>query len=149
MNGHVLKLGESLAAKIQAHGMETYPHECCGAILGRDGTGSREALDLLRLVNRREDSPRNRFEVTAEDVHLAEKTAREKKLELIGWYHSHPDAPARPSEFDREHAWPWYSYIILSVQSGRPCEMNSWRLHDDRAAYDPEAIESPTHPASI
>jgi proteasome lid subunit RPN8/RPN11 len=87
--------------------------------------------------------------VTAEDVHLAEKTAREKKLELIGWYHSHPDAPARPSEFDREHAWPWYSYIILSVQSGRPCEMNSWRLHDDRAAYDPEAIESPTHPASI
>jgi len=149
MNGHVLKLGESLAAKIQAHGMETYPHECCGAILGRDGTGSREALDLLRLVNRREDSPRNRFEVTAEDVHLAEKTAREKKLELIGWYHSHPDAPARPSEFDREHAWPWYSYIILSVQSGRPCEMNSWRLQDDRAAYDPEAIESPTHPASI
>ena len=149
MSGYVLKLRSDLAAKIQAQGMQTYPHECCGAILGRDADGSREVLDLLPLANRREDSPRNRFEVTPEDVQLAEKTAREKKLELIGWYHSHPDAPARPSEFDREHAWPWYSYIIVSVQAGQPREMNSWRLQDDRAAYDPEAIESPTYRASI
>jgi proteasome lid subunit RPN8/RPN11 len=145
----VLKLRSDLAAKIQAHGMETYPYECCGAILGRDEDGSREVLDLLPLANRREDSPRNRFEVTSGDVQLAEKTAREKRLELIGWYHSHPDAPARPSEFDREHAWPWYSYIIVSVQTGQPREMNSWRLQDDRAAYDPEEIESPTHRVSI
>ncbi len=82
-------------------------------------------------------------------VQLAEKTAAEKKLELIGWYHSHPDAPARPSEFDREHAWPWYSYIIVSVQSGMPREMNSWRLQDDRAAYDPEVIESPAQSPRI
>ncbi len=142
MSAYVLKLSNNLAAKIQAHGMETYPHECCGAILGRDENGSREVLALLPLANRREDSPRNRFEVTPEDVQLAEKTAREKDLELIGWYHSHPDAPARPSEFDREHAWPWYSYIIVSVQSGMPRDMNSWRLQDDRAAYDAEAIES-------
>ena len=95
------------------------PHECCGALLGRDGDASREMLDLLPLANRRDDSPRNRFELTPDDVRLAEKTAREKHLELIGWYHSHPDAPARPSEFDREHAWPWYSYIIVSVQNRR------------------------------
>jgi proteasome lid subunit RPN8/RPN11 len=149
VSGYVLKLRRDLAAKIQAHGMETYPHECCGAILGRDSDGSREVLDLLPLANRREDSPRNRFEVTPGDVQLAEKTAREKKLELIGWYHSHPDAPARPSEFDREHAWPWYSYIIVSIQSGMPREMNSWRLQDDRGAYHVEAIESPAYPASI
>jgi proteasome lid subunit RPN8/RPN11 len=149
VSGYVLKLRQDLAAKIQAHGMETYPHECCGAILGRDSDGSREVLDLLPLANRREDSPRNRFEVTPGDVQLAEKTAREKKLELIGWYHSHPDAPARPSEFDREHAWPWYSYIIVSIQSGMPREMNSWRLQDDRGAYHVEAIESPAYPASI
>ena len=142
MSGQILKLRTALAAKIQAHGMETYPHECCGAILGRDENGSREAHVLLPLANRREDSPRNRFEVTPEDVQLAEKTARDQNLELIGWYHSHPDAPARPSEFDREHAWPWYSYIIVSVQSGMPRDMNSWRLQDDRAAYDVEAIES-------
>jgi proteasome lid subunit RPN8/RPN11 len=142
VSGHILKLSTAFAAKIQAHGMETYPHECCGAILGREENGSRETHALLPLANRRDDSPRNRFEITAEDVQLAEKTAREKKLELIGWYHSHPDAPARPSDFDREHAWPWYSYIIVSVQKGLPKDMNSWRLQDDRAAYDPEAIES-------
>ena len=64
------------------------------------------------------------------------KTARGKRIELIGWYHSHPDTPARPSEFDREHAWPWYSYIIVSVQKGEARDTTSWRLHDDRAAYD-------------
>ena len=149
MSGYVLKVPSQLAAKIQAHGMETYPHECCGAILGRDVDGRREVLGLLALANRRDDSPRNRFEVTPGDVQLAEKTAAEKKLELIGWYHSHPDASARPSEFDREHAWPWYSYIIVSVQSGQPRDMNSWRLRDDRSAYDPEAIESSAHPAGI
>ena len=149
MSGHVLKLRSDLAAKIQAHGMQTYPHECCGAILGRDANGSREVMALLPLANRRDDSPRNRFEVTPDDVQLAEKTARERKIELIGWYHSHPDAPAKPSEFDREHAWPWYSYIIISIRTGQPREMNSWRLQDDRTGYDSEAIESPVRLASI
>ncbi|HEY0702626.1 MAG TPA: M67 family metallopeptidase [Candidatus Acidoferrales bacterium] len=149
MSGYILKLSNNLAAKIQAHGMETYPHECCGAILGSDENGSRTVLALLPLANRRDDSPRNRFEVTPEDVKLAEQNAKEKNLELIGWYHSHPNAPARPSEFDREHAWPWYSYIIVSVKAGMPQEMTSWRLQDDRAAYDPEVIESPKGPYSI
>jgi proteasome lid subunit RPN8/RPN11 len=149
VSGAALKIGEATLRRIQAHGVETYPHECCGALLGRDGDGSREVLDLLPLANRRDDSPRNRFEVTADDVRLAEKTAREKRLELIGWYHSHPDAPARPSEYDRDHAWPWYSYIIVSVQKGQPGDTTSWRLHDDRAGYDPEGIEVSAHSASI
>ena len=137
-----LKIREDLLRQIHEHGVETYPHECCGALLGRDGDDSREVQDLLPLANRRDDSPRNRFEVTSEDVRLAEKTAREKQLELIGWYHSHPDAPARPSEYDREHAWPWYSYIIVSVQKREPKDTTSWRLRDDRESYDSEAIES-------
>jgi proteasome lid subunit RPN8/RPN11 len=149
VSGFLLKISEQLAGRIRAHGVETYPHECCGAILGRDGEVAREVLDLMPLANHRDDSPRNRFEVTAEDVRLAEKTARAQNLELIGWYHSHPDHPARPSEFDRDHAWPWYSYIIVSVQSGQPRDMNSWRLRDDRSAYDSEAIESSAHSASI
>ena len=149
MSDFVLKIGEELAGKIRAHGVQTYPHECCGAILGRESEGAREVLGLMPLANRRDDSPRNRFEVTPDDVRLAEKSARDQKLELIGWYHSHPDAPARPSEFDREHAWPWYSYIIVSVQSGQPRDMNSWRLRDDRSAYDSEAIESTARSASI
>lgn len=142
MSAFALRVRDDLARRIHAHGVATYPHECCGALLGRDGDLSREVLDLLPLANRRNDSPRNRFEVTPGDVRQAEKIAREKKLELIGWYHSHPDCPARPSEFDREHAWPWYSYIIVSIEAGGPREMFSWRLRDDRSAYDPEPIDS-------
>jgi proteasome lid subunit RPN8/RPN11 len=143
-----------LAEKIRAHGAETYPHECCGALLGRDSaevaesdskndvsSPAREILALFPLVNRREDSPRNRFSVTSDDVLAAEKDARDHRLEVVGWYHSHPDHPARPSQYDREHAWPWYSYIIVSVESGVPQEMTSWRLCDDRQGFSPEDIE--------
>jgi proteasome lid subunit RPN8/RPN11 len=143
-----------LAEKIRAHGAETYPHECCGALLGRDSnavlesdrvkgalTAAREIVQLFPLVNRRDDSPRNRFSVTAEDVRAAEKAAGEQGLEVVGWYHSHPDHPARPSEYDRDHAWPWYSYIIVSVQNGAPQDMTSWRLADDRAEFSAEGIE--------
>jgi proteasome lid subunit RPN8/RPN11 len=149
-----LCIGEHLAEKIRTHGAETYPHECCGALLGRDSsavlvsdrdkgtpTAAREILQLFPLVNRRDDSPRNRFSVTVEDVRTAEKAASSQGLEVVGWYHSHPDHPARPSEYDREHAWPWYSYIIVSVQNGAPQDMTSWRLNDDRAQFSPEGIE--------
>jgi proteasome lid subunit RPN8/RPN11 len=149
VSGRTLRVSEALSRRIHAHGVETYPHECCGALLGMDGETAREVVELLPLANRRNDSPRNRFEVTGEDVQMAEKKAKELSLEVVGWYHSHPDAPARPSEFDREHAWPWYSYIIVSVQKREPRETTSWRLRDDRSAYDPEAIESVAQPASI
>jgi proteasome lid subunit RPN8/RPN11 len=142
VTGSPLKVPAELVQKIEAHGVEAYPYECCGALLGSDEDGSRHVAELFALSNRRDDSPRNRFEITPEDVLLAERTARDKNLELIGWYHSHPDAPARPSEFDREHAWPWYSYIIVSIREGSPKDITSWRLQDDRSAYDPETIES-------
>ena len=135
-----------LAEKIRAHGAETYPHECCGALLGRDSEASdpeavREVLGLFPLINRRDDSPRNRFSVTGQDVLEADKAAQAQGLEVIGWYHSHPDHPARPSDYDRDHAWPWYSYVIVSVQNGSPQDMTSWRLNDDRQAFSLEGIE--------
>ena len=135
-----------LAERIRAHGAEAYPHECCGALLGRDSEATdqsvmREVLALLPLVNRRDDSPRNRFSVTAEDVLDADRAAQKQGLEVIGWYHSHPDHPARPSQYDQDHAWPWYSYVIISVENGSPREMTSWRLNDDRRAFSPEGIE--------
>jgi proteasome lid subunit RPN8/RPN11 len=145
-NETTIWISDHLAEKIRAHGAETYPHECCGALLGRDSEASgpdavREVLALFPLVNRRDDSPRNRFSVTAEDVLEADKVAQSQQLEVVGWYHSHPDHPARPSEYDRDHAWPWYSYIIVSVHNGSPQDMTSWRLNDDRQAFAPEGIE--------
>jgi proteasome lid subunit RPN8/RPN11 len=137
----MLRLNEKFAAAIRAHGVETYPHECCGAILGRDAGVAREVLGLVPLANRRDDSPRNRFEITSDDVRVAENKARDLGCDLVGWYHSHPEAPARPSDFDREHAWPWYSYIIVSIEKAEPRAMNSWRLVDDRSRYDAEPIE--------
>ncbi len=135
-------LSEEVGAQIRAHGAETYPQECCGALFGHDTETSREVTALLPLVNRSEDSPRSRFSVTAEDVLVAERAARERGLEVVGWYHSHPDHPARPSEYDREHAWPWYSYIIVSVEKGAPKEMSSWQLADDRSGFSEEKIET-------
>jgi proteasome lid subunit RPN8/RPN11 len=145
-NETTLWISGHLAEKVRAHGAETYPHECCGALLGRDSEfenqeAVREVLDLFPLVNRREDSPRNRFSVTAEDVLDADKAAQAQGLDVVGWYHSHPDHPARPCQYDREHAWPWYSYIIISVQNGAPQDMTSWRLNDDRQEFSPEGIE--------
>jgi proteasome lid subunit RPN8/RPN11 len=135
-------LSEELARRIRAHGAESYPQECCGALLGTDGEKGREVLDVFPLVNRRDDSPRNRFSISPEDFRAAEKAASERGLELIGWYHSHPDHPALPSEYDREHAWPWYSYIIVSVVEREPKQMTSWRLADNRLRFEPEVIEA-------
>ena len=101
----LLSISKELAERIRAHGAETYPHECCGALLGRDNE-PREILGLFPLINRRDDSPQNRFSVTAQDVLDAEKSARRQGLDVVSWYHSHPDHPARPSAYDRDHAWP-------------------------------------------
>jgi proteasome lid subunit RPN8/RPN11 len=135
-----LLISESQAKQIRAHGVETYPHECCGALLGSDSDTGREVRALFKLVNRRTDSPRNRFSVTSDDVREAERAAQQAGLEVVGWYHSHPDHPAIPSEFDREHAWPWYSYVIVSVVAGKPETLASWRLADDRMRFEPEKI---------
>jgi len=150
-----LRLNDALAVRIRAHAAAEYPHECCGALLGREDEAGREVprevprevIDLLPLANRREDSRRNRFSLTADDVRAAERAARERGLDVLGWYHSHPDHPALPSEYDRAHAWPWYSYVIVSVErdaTGRGVVgmMNSWRLADDRARFVFEAIEA-------
>jgi proteasome lid subunit RPN8/RPN11 len=136
----VLVLTGDLAERIRAHGVEMYPNECCGALLGADGEEGREVRELFPLANRSEDSPRSRFSITADDFRAAEGAARERGLELVGWYHSHPDHPALPSEYDREHAWPWYSYVIVSVAEREPKQMTSWRLADDRARFTPEEV---------
>ncbi len=125
---------------IRAHAAKDYPHECCGFLIGRaDG----EAVAVSRTVsaaNLRDDSPRNRFEIDPGDLVKADRAARAEGFGVVGFYHSHPDAPAKPSEFDREHAWPGYCYVIVSVLAGQPQEMRSWRLAEDHRAFTEDEI---------
>ena len=124
-------------AAIRAHGRTAFPHECCGALLGRDGV----VHEAFALPNTTEEGPRRRFLVRPDDYRAAERRARETGLELLGFYHSHPDHPARPSQYDLDHAWPSFSYVIVSVMAGEDKVMSSWRLKDDRTAFEEEALE--------
>jgi proteasome lid subunit RPN8/RPN11 len=126
---------------IRAHGAETYPHECCGALIGRDGV----ATHGVALPNMTEEGPRRRFLVRPSDYRDAERRASEAGAELLGFYHSHPDHPARPSQYDLDHAWPFFSYVIVSVRAGAAEEMTSWRLRDDRSAFDEEPLTYAEH----
>ena len=125
---------------IRAHAAKDYPHECCGFLVGRaDG----ETVTVSRTVpaaNTRDDSPRNRFEIDPGDLVKTDRAARADGLGVVGFYHSHPDAPARPSEFDREHAWPGYCYVIVSVLAGQPKEMRNWQLTEDHQAFSEDEI---------
>jgi proteasome lid subunit RPN8/RPN11 len=132
----VLRLDAQVHAAIRAHGSETYPHECCGALIGRDGTVS----ETLALPNMTDEGPRTRFRVTPNDYRAAERRAGELDAELLGFYHSHPDHPARPSQYDLDHAWPFFSYVIVSVRDGVSSDMTAWRLREDRSAFDQEDL---------
>jgi len=131
-------LKAAVDAAIRAHGRETFPHECCGALVGREGV----VHEAFALANTTEEGPRRRFLVRPDDYRVAEERARETGLDLLGFYHSHPDHPARPSQYDLDHAWPSFSYVIVSVMSGEDKELTSWRLNDDRAAFAEESVEA-------
>ena len=137
-----LTVTPSIEYAIRAHGQETYPHECCGALLGRDG----QVSALVALPNTTEEGPRRRFLVRPTDYREAERRAAELGAELLGFYHSHPDHPARPSQYDLDHAWPTFAYVIVSVtghnlprQSAAGVtagDMTVWFLKDDRSSFE-------------
>jgi proteasome lid subunit RPN8/RPN11 len=137
-----LMIAQELLESIREHGKRAYPNECCGVLLGRIENSGKAVVKLRPMENAREDSPRNRYLISPRDLLEAEKAARALGLDIVGVYHSHPDHPARPSEFDREHAFPWYSYIIVSVRRGEPLDLTSWTLRDDRTAFDAEDLNS-------
>jgi len=133
-----LRLTADVDSAIRAHGVETYPNECCGALIGRDGV----ATETLALPNMTEEGPRRRFKVRPQDYRAAEGRAAQVGAELLGFYHSHPDHPAKPSQTDLDYAWPFFSYVIVSVREGVSGDMTSWRLRGDRSAFDPESLDS-------
>ncbi len=138
----MLRLSKDILTQIQAHGEQAYPEEGAGFLLGSDGV-ERAVKSILPLTNSREDAARhNRYLIAPEDYLKAELEADRLGLSLIGVFHSHPDHPNRPSEFDRDWAQPFFSYIITSVDSGKAIESRSWRLVEDRSQFVEEEIQT-------
>ena len=132
MSSQQLTISLDVDAAIRQHGQETYPHECCGALVGRDGVVS----TIVALPNTTDEGPRRRFMVRPSDYQLAERRATELGGELLGFYHSHPDHPARPSQYDLDHAWPNFAYIIVAVASAVAGDMTVWYLQEDRSRFE-------------
>jgi proteasome lid subunit RPN8/RPN11 len=140
MGGEVtLRLSHALAEEIRRQGELAYPAECCGVLAGKAGE-TKEVVRLVPMKNRRTDDP-HRYLIAPDDLRRTIAELRGSELEVLGYYHSHPDHPAAPSAFDTEHAWPWYSYIIVRVDRGRAAELASWVLEDDRSAMSSESLE--------
>ena len=135
----MLNIEKDILAQIHAHGESSYPDEGAGFLLGSDSGKDRHVTQIFSTENAREDEARhNRYLVTPEDYLKAEITADKLGLSLIGVFHSHPDHPNRPSEFDREWAQPFFSYVITSVNEGKAVESRSWRLVEDRSKFEEE-----------
>ena len=136
-----INISRRLLNEIHSQGENAYPEEGAGLLLGYEQEGNRFVQSLLTLENAREDTARhNRYLITAADMLDGEKEAERLGQSIIGIFHSHPDHPNLPSEFDREWAIPWYSYLITRVDNGRAVESKSWRLIDDRSGFSPEDI---------
>ncbi len=132
---------------IRAHGEEAFPHECCGFLFGHKANDDKSVVTVWQAANARlEADQHNRFLITAPMYIVADREARARGAEIIGFYHSHPNAPARPSTYDREHAWAWYSYVIVSVIDGSAEKISSWVLRPDRSEFDTEPINNGKQP---
>jgi proteasome lid subunit RPN8/RPN11 len=131
-SNHRIGVGPAVDDAIRRHGEETYPHECCGALVGHGG----QVTATVPLPNTTEEGPRRRFLVRPSDYRMAEGRANELSGELLGFYHSHPDHPARPSQYDLDHAWPTFAYVIVAVAAGRAGDMTVWWLKEDRTSFE-------------
>lgn len=141
-----LVLTPSQVQQIEAEGAQAYPNECCGIMIGRDvsdGACTRRIVDRLEPMANVFDpqQQRRRFAVDPLALMRAEKSAADEGRLVVGFYHSHPDHPARPSEFDREHAWPFYSYVIVSIAQGAAVDMTSWILDDQTQTFSRQELE--------
>jgi proteasome lid subunit RPN8/RPN11 len=127
---------------MEAHGEHTYPNEGAGFLFGRGDEGSITIEAVTPIDNKREvEAQYNRYQLGPEDFVKAEMAAAHLDLSLIGVFHSHPDHPARPSQFDLDHALPYFLYLITSIEEGRAAVTTAWQLRLDRSAFDQDSIE--------
>ena len=137
----MIRIDENQLEEIRAHGVRDYPYECCGLMLGRFGPDGKVVSETYPISNARDESAkRNRFLITPEELMRGERYARGRDLEVVGFYHSHPDSPAVPSQYDLEHAWPTYSYIIVSTRANEATDLFSWEQEPDRSRFNQEEI---------
>lgn len=136
----MLIIDGSQERRIRQAAEEAYPDECCGFLIGQAGNGVRTVTRIQESVNERTDSLRNRFLIGPQEMLRTERELREGES-VLGFFHSHPEAPARPSEYDRTHAWPWYSYLIVAVRQGRSEELTNWRLQEDGSEFTLEKLD--------
>jgi proteasome lid subunit RPN8/RPN11 len=137
-----IQLSAEHLAAIARHGEHAYPYEGCGLLLGRQVDGCKVVAEIIAVDNAREsEAQHNRYLISPDEVVKGERLARQKGMDIIGFFHSHPDHPARPSDFDREHAWPWYTYLITSVQGGHAVKTTAWSLADNRSVFNPEEFQ--------
>jgi proteasome lid subunit RPN8/RPN11 len=128
--------------QIRRQGEAEYPEECCGLLVGRFlEDGIKQVVEVYPISNAREEEARhNRSLILPQEYMRGERYARSQSLDVVGNYHSHPDHPAVPSGFDLEHAWPTWSYIIVSVRAGKASDLRSWEMAADRSRFDEEEI---------
>ena len=135
-----LRIPARQAAVLRAHLSRAYPREGCGVLLGTEQGGVRRVVEVVALENVHRADHRDRYEIAPERLLETEKRAREAGLDLLGFFHSHPDLPAEPSRFDLERAWPYYSYLIASVVAGEVVEVRSFRRAGDGIRFEAEAV---------
>ncbi len=135
-----VELPEEARSEIETHAQLTYPEECCGFLLAPEGeveAATRRVRSVLRAPNESQGERRRRFVITANELRIAEESARRAGSAVVGFYHSHPDHPARPSQFDQDHAWPWYSYLVVSVtRSPSEFEFGAFELDATSGAFE-------------
>ncbi len=134
----MISVAKILLEEIRAHGRDTYPEECVGALLGRKGDPAK-VVELERIDNIRTERAR-RYEISPQDYLRVERLASEKSLALLGFYHSHPDHPAAPSAYDREHAFPFFHYVVCAVAAGRAGDVTAWTLSEETGEFEREPI---------
>lgn len=136
-----LVLSPELKARIESEGAAAFPNECCGILIGRDLREGRVVDRLMPGKNVFEADERyHRFSIDPRLQLQAERDAEQEQKVVLGFYHSHPDHPARPSEYDREHGWPFYSYLIVSIMAGKPADMTSWVLDHRTEQFEKQEI---------
>jgi len=136
----LIALNQQRLTEIREHGEQDYPFECCGLLIGSfEKDGRKSVLETYPISNaREEEAKRNRFLIQPDELLRGERYAVKKKLDVIGFYHSHPDERAVPSKYDLDHAWPTYSYIVVAVEKGEAVDLRSWEMEPDRSRFNQE-----------